>query len=149
VLPVPSKPTGEPDQVTEALRALDVYQRTIAAPKPPKGSFDPATAARGAKVFNGAGTCASCHMGSIGTAPGYNAVKPSQICIDSFQADRGPDGTYTIPPLQALFTRSKRGFYHDGRFATLLDVVNHYDSCFKLNLTTQQKSDLVEYLKSR
>jgi cytochrome c5 len=149
VLPVPSKPTGEPDQVTEALRALDVYQRTIAAPKPPKGSFDPAAAARGAKVFNGVGTCASCHMGSIGTAPGYNAVKPSQICIDSFQADRGPDGTYTIPPLQALFTRSKRGFYHDGRFATLLDVVNHYDSCFKLNLTTQQKSDLVEYLKSR
>jgi hypothetical protein len=88
-------------------------------------------------------------MGSLGTAPGYNAVRPAQICIDSFAADRGPDGTYTIAPLQALFTRSKRGFYHDGRFKTLLDVVNHYDSCFKLGLSTQQKDDLVQYLKSR
>jgi hypothetical protein len=54
-----------------------------------------------------------------------------------------------IPPLQALFTRSQRGFYHDGRFPTLLDVVDHYDSCFKLGLSAQQKGDLVQYLKSR
>ena len=42
----------------------------------------------------------------------------------------------------------KRGFYHDGRFATLLDVVNHYDGFKHLNLTEQEKKDLVEYLKS-
>ena len=88
-------------------------------------------------------------MGSIGTEPGYNAHTPAEICTDAFQADRGPDGTYVTAPLQALFTRSKRGFYHDGRFPTLLDVVNHYDSCFKLGLSAQQKGDLVEYLKSR
>ena len=70
-------------------------------------------------------------------------------CTDAFHANRAPDGTYVIPPLQALFTRSKRGFYHDGRYPTLLDVVNHYDSCFKLSLNGQQKTDLVEYLKSR
>jgi hypothetical protein len=52
-------------------------------------------------------------------------------------------------PLQALFRRSKRGFYQDARFMTLGDVVDHYDSCFSLGLTAQQKSDLVEYLKSR
>jgi hypothetical protein len=149
VLPVPAKPTGLPDQTTEALRALDLYQRSLPVPKPPPGSFDPAAAARGAKIFNGIGTCSSCHMGSLGTAPGYNAVAPARICTDSFQADRGPDGTYVIAPLQALFTRSKRGFYHDGRFKTLLDVVNHYNSCFKLNLSALQKSDLVQYLKSR
>jgi cytochrome c5 len=149
VLPVPAKPTGLADETTEALRALDLYQRSLPVPKPPPGSFDPAAAARGAKIFNGVGTCSSCHMGSLGTAPGYNAVAPARICTDSFQADRGPDGTYVIAPLQALFTRSKRGFYHDGRFKTLLDVVNHYNSCFKLNLSAQQKSDLVQYLKSR
>jgi cytochrome c5 len=149
VLPVPAQTTGQPDRITEALRALDFYQRALPVPKPPAGSFNPAAAARGEQVFNGPGKCANCHMGSIGSAPGYNAVQPSQICIDSFQADRGPDGTYVIPPLQALFTRSKRGFYHDGRFKTLMDVVNHYDSCFSLGLTAQQKSDLVEYLKSR
>jgi len=34
------------------------------------------------------------------------------------------------------------------RFATLLDVVNHYDSCFSLGLSNGEKSDIVEYLKS-
>jgi len=29
-------------------------------------------------------------------------------------------------------THTKGGFYHDGRFATLADVVTHYDSCFSL-----------------
>ena len=42
----------------------------------------------------------------------------------------------------------KGGFYHDGRFATLLDVVNHYDAVLKLRLTAQDKAALVEYLKS-
>jgi hypothetical protein len=149
VIPVPTTGPALPDRTTEALRALDFYQRALPVPKPPKGSFNPAAAARGAQVFNGQGKCSNCHMGSIGTEPGYNAHTPAEICIDSFQADRGPDGTYVTAPLQALFTRSKRGFYHDGRFATLMDVVNHYDSCFKLGLSAQQKGDLVEYLKSR
>jgi mono/diheme cytochrome c family protein len=149
VLPVPDKPTGLPDRITEALRSLDFYQRSLPVPRPPKGSFNAAAAARGAQVFNGQGRCASCHMGSIGTEPGYNAHTPAQICTDAFQANRGPDGTYVTAPLQALFTRSKRGFYHDGRYPTLMDVVNHYDGCFKLGLSTQQKTDLVEYLKSR
>ena len=100
-------------------------------------------------MFRGQGRCANCHLGSIGTEPGYNAHTPAQICTDSFQADRGPDGTYVTAPLQALFTRSKRGFYHDGRYRTLNDVVAHYDSCFKLGLNGRQMADLVQYLKSR
>jgi hypothetical protein len=50
--------------------------------------------------------------------------------------------------LKGLFAHTKGGFYHDGRFATLLDVVNHYNDFFKLNLSEQEKSDLVEFLKS-
>ena len=42
----------------------------------------------------------------------------------------------------------KGGFYHDGRFATLPDVVNHYDIFKSLHLSDQEKHDLVEYLKS-
>ena len=148
VLPAPATAQA-PDRITPALRALDFSQRALPVPTPPAGSFDPAAAKRGKAVFDGPGKCSSCHMGSIGTDVGYNAHKPSEICVDSFAADRGPDGTYVTAPLQALFTRSKRGFYHDGRFATLMDVVNHYQSCFNLALTAQQKSDLVEYLKSR
>jgi hypothetical protein len=53
--------------------------------------------------------------------------------------------------LRALFDTQKihkGGFYHDGRFATLLDVVNHYNNFKKLGLTEQEKKELVEYLKS-
>jgi cytochrome c peroxidase len=61
---------------------------------------------------------------------------------------RAPDKAYRTSPLKGLWTHTKGGFYHDGRFADLLDVVNHYDQFFALGLTQQQKSDLVEYLKS-
>ena len=54
-------------------------------------------------------------------------------------------------PLRALFDTNKihkGGFYHDGRFATLVDVVAHYDGHLNLNLSAEQKKDLIEYLKS-
>lgn len=41
----------------------------------------------------------------------------------------------------------KGGFYHDGRFATLTDVINHYDSCMSLGLDSSETTELVEYLK--
>jgi hypothetical protein len=41
-----------------------------------------------------------------------------------FQASRAPDDRYRTSPLGGLWTRIKGGFYHDGRFPTLLDVVN-------------------------
>jgi hypothetical protein len=44
--------------------------------------------------------------------------------------------------------QNKGRFYHDGRFQTLLDVVNSYDERFDLHLTEPEKHDLVEYLKS-
>jgi len=39
-------------------------------------------------------------------------------------------------------------FYHDGRFATLLDTVKSYDARFALGLSHQEEHDLVEYVKS-
>ena len=71
-----------------------------------------------------------------------------EIGIDDFQAKRSPDERYRTTPLKGLFTRKKGGFYHDGRFATLADVVEHYDDVFGLGLTNGQKSDLVQYLES-
>ena len=47
-----------------------------------------------------------------------------------------------------MFPHDKGRFYHDGRFKTLLDVVNSYDARFGLGLSDQEKHDLVEYLKS-
>ena len=53
-----------------------------------------------------------------------------------------------MAPLRGLFAHMKGGFYHDGRFATLNAVVDHYDRHFNLQLTTAEKNELVEYLKS-
>jgi cytochrome c peroxidase len=73
---------------------------------------------------------------------------PAEIGIDSFQADRSPDRRYRTSPLKGLWTHQTGGLYHDGRFATLLDVVDHYNGVLGLNLDAAQKQDLVEYLKS-
>jgi cytochrome c peroxidase len=55
---------------------------------------------------------------------------------------------YRTAPLNGLWTHQKGGFYHDGRFATLRDVVDHYDTFFGLTLSDREKNDVVEYLKS-
>jgi hypothetical protein len=138
----------DPDLITPKLPALHYYQLSLPAPKPPASSYDHAAAARGKKIFNGQGRCTNCHMPPIYTDAGYNAHKPSEICTDAFQANRGPDGTYVTPQLPGLWARSKRGFYHDGRYANLGAVVEHYNSCFGLGLNAQKKSDLVQFLKS-
>lgn len=140
--------TNDPDLITPKLPALHSYQLAIPAPVPPRGSFDEHAAERGAQLFSGKAQCATCHVGSITTEPGWNMHKPSEICVDDFQANRAPDHAYRTSPLNGLWTHTKGGFYHDGRFATLLDVVNHYDSCLSLGLNDQEKSDVVEYLKS-
>ena len=140
--------THTPDLVTPKLAGLHAYQLSLLAPMPAADSFDAAAAARGQDLFDGKARCASCHMQPLFTEPGWNLHSPAEIGIDSFQADRSPDLRYRTSPLKGLWTHTKRGFYHDGRFATLLDVVNHYNTRFSLGLTAQEKSDLVEYLKS-
>jgi cytochrome c peroxidase len=82
------------------------------------------------------------------TEPGRNLHTPVEIGIDDFQANRSPELGYRTAPLKGLWTHVKGGFYHDGRFATLLDVINHYNTQFALGLTDPEKNDLVEYLKS-
>jgi cytochrome c peroxidase len=71
-----------------------------------------------------------------------------EVCVDNFQAERSPDRRYRTAPLNGLWTHAEGGFYHDGRFATLLDVVNHYDGCFTLGLSDGEKADLVQFLQS-
>jgi hypothetical protein len=136
------------DLITSKLEALHFYQLGLKPPKPPRGSFDRAAARRGKAIFNGKGKCADCHVPPLTAEPGYNAHKPEEICTDAFQANRSPGNAYVTAPLHALFTKSKRGFYHDGRFPDLDAVVQHYDSCFGLGLNAQEKSDLVQFLKS-
>jgi hypothetical protein len=139
---------NNPDMITDKLAALQFYQLAIPAPKAPDSICNKDAAQRGMVLFTGKAKCAGCHIPPLFTEPGWNAHKPSDICIDDFQSNRSPDKTYVTQGLRGLWTHMKGGFYHDGRFATLMDVVNHYDDCKKLTLTEAEKIDLVEYLKS-
>jgi hypothetical protein len=158
------------DQITSKLAALQFYQLAIPAPRPRPGiDFDNAAAVRGDKLFEGKARCNQCHVEPLWTEPGWNLHSPDEIGIDDFQANRAPNGLdasgkktlpngfYKTSNLAGLFVRerglfmdpkNKGRYFHDGRFATLLDVVNHYNDVFNLKLTDQEKSDLVEYLKS-
>ena len=136
-----------PDKTTAKLAALHYYQLSIPAPKAPADSYNHAAFERGKKIFDGVGKCATCHVPPLYTEPGYNMHTPEEIGVDLFQADRAPTHMYRTAPLAGLWSHQKPGFYHDGRFATLADVVDHYDTHFKLNLSDGDKKDLVEYLK--
>jgi hypothetical protein len=140
--------TNTDDLITAKLGTLHAYQLDLPAPAPPKNSFDHSAAARGKALFSGKALCSSCHTPPLMTEPGWNMHAASDVCIDDFQASRSPDGRYRTTPLNGLWTHTKGGFYHDGRFATLLDVVDHYDGCKNLGLSAGEKNDLVEYLKS-
>lgn len=140
--------TNTPDLITSKLPALKAYQHSIAAPKPPAGSFDVAAAARGKALFINKAQCASCHSPQTYANTTTILKTPAEIGIDDFEAKRSPTGKYRTPPLEGLFARAKGGFYHDGRFATIPDVIDHYNNFKSLNLTSSEKQDLAEYLKS-
>lgn len=50
------------------------------------------------------------------------------------------------PILRGLAARAP--YFHNGGAKTLLDAVDFYDQRFSLNLTTQQKQDLVNFLNT-
>jgi hypothetical protein len=148
------QPTPDDDKITAKLAALHFYQLAIQAPPAPATAFDKVAAGRGQALFIGKARCGTCHVPPIFTEPGWNMHTAAEVGIDDFQAKRSPDERYRTPPLKGIWAREvrpadkKRGFYHDGRFTTLLDVVNHYDTFQALGLTAGEKGDLVEYLKS-
>jgi hypothetical protein len=146
------------DQVTSKLPALQFYQLALPALQPRPGiDFDPISAKRGDELFSGKANCNSCHREPLWSEPGWNQHSADEMKIDSFEADRSPGHAYQTMNLAGIFVRErglfmspadKGRFYHDGRFQTLLDVVNSYNQRFNLGLTDQEKHDVVEYLKS-
>jgi hypothetical protein len=139
---------AEEDLVTPLLPALQIYQLALPVPPAPRGSYDRWAAKRGEDLFGGKAKCSGCHVPPLYTEPGWNMHTGAEIGIDEFQASRAPDERYRTAPLRGLWTHTKGGFYHDGRFPTLAAVVDHYDAHFALGLSAGEKSDLVNFLKS-
>ena len=141
-----------PDRVTPRLPALLEYQLSLPAPAPPPGSFDATAARRGEGVFNGKAGCATCHK-----PPTYTDVlsgpdptipvlhDPTEVGTDPHYADRSATKQYRATPLRGVWQHPP--YFHDGSAADLPAVVDHYDQ-LGLNLSAQEKADLVEFLKS-
>jgi mono/diheme cytochrome c family protein len=137
---------AQPDLVTPKLPLLRDYQLALEPPLPPPGSFDQAAAARGRQVFDGTAQCARCHIPPTFTDAGLALHAPAETGMDPVRATRGANDGYRSTPLRGAWHRAP--YFHDGSAPTLAAVVEHYDGVLGLNLTAQQKADLVEYLKS-
>jgi cytochrome c peroxidase len=129
------------------------YQLSLAAPRPPAGTFDQMAAKRGQALFNAKAGCAACHIRPTFTdvlsGPDPNVPflhDPAEVGTDPLYAQRSATKQYRTTPLRALWQHPP--YFHDGSARDLLAVVNHYDALFNLGLTAKQKQDLVEYLKS-
>jgi hypothetical protein len=142
-----------PDLVTPKLRALLEYQLSLRPPRAPKGSLDEAAVRRGRRLFRNEAQCATCHQGPTFTdvlsGPDRRVPflhYPMETGMDPAYASRSATGKYRTTPLRGLLQHPP--YFHDGSATDLLAVVNHYDALFGLNLSSAQKADLVEYLKS-
>lgn len=141
-----------PDMISSLLPALQAYQLSLSAPPPPAGSFDPAAATRGRAVFIGPGQCADCHSGTLLSDGNTRLHDPSEVVSEPepngapSAASRSATGKYRTTPLHGIWQHPP--YFHNGIAATLEAVVELYDSKQGLGLSTQQKADLVQYLKS-
>jgi hypothetical protein len=137
----------ENDLVDSKLESLLEYQLSLLAPKPDPSSYNETAAIRGKQLFEGKANCISCHSGASFADNVLHT--PEEIGIDDFEANRSPTGKYRTPPLRGVFVKSETtGFFHDGRFGTLNEVVVHYNNHFDLSLNSAEQLDLVEYLKA-
>jgi len=148
----PDNVQNPPDSVSPLLPALQAYQLSLAPPPPPAGSVDAASADRGRAVFNGAGKCATCHTGALFTDANARLHSATEVVSEpepnngpSF-ASRSATKQYRTTPLRGLWQHAP--YFHNGVAPTLEAVVELYNTRKGLNLTSQQKADLVQYLKT-
>ena len=148
-------------------KAIATYERTIVSEPAPFDAWIEGDekaiseeAKRGFAMFNGKAQCAACHEGWNFTNEGFQ-----DIGLPSDDVGRGQylpgvvkmKHAFKTPGLREIAGRGP--YMHDGSLATLEQVVDHYDSggmdrpsrsdlMRPLNLTAQDKSDLVAFLKS-
>src|SRR5688572_3617531 len=142
-----------PDLVAPKLPALLAYQLSLPKPPPPANSFNVAAAANGAILFNGVAKCATCHVPPLYTDVHLGSNPNVPLLHDAIEtgtepmyATRSATKRYRTTPLRALWQHPP--YFHDGSAATLPAVVDRYNTHLSLGLSVQQKSDLVEFLKS-
>jgi mono/diheme cytochrome c family protein len=143
---------GSSDRVEAVLPALRAYQLSLDAPPPPPGSFDAVAAVRGQLLFNGKGQCISCHSGPKFTDANERLHDVSDVVSEPEPngvpgyASRSATKKYRTSPLRGAWQHPP--YFHNGKAATLDDVVRTYNERKALGLTADEVADLAQYLKS-
>ena len=145
---------GTQDLVSSVLPALQEYQLSLAAPKPPAGSFDATAAVRGQALFEGKARCVTCHSSGIFNTQTFTDANlrlhpPSDSMaepeVPSYAA-RSATKLYRTSPLRGVWQHPP--YFHDGSAATLEQVVGIYNTRLVLGLTPQEVLDVAQYLTS-
>lgn len=131
------------------------FQALLDFPPAPKldiyGQLNPAKATasekNGQAIFFGKGKCASCHV-----APYYTDNQAHDLQVERFYKPQTINDQY-IRAEGAIKTFPLRGikdtppYLHDGRLLTLEDAVEFFNLVQQLNLSSQEKKDLVAFLR--
>ena len=130
----------------ETSAAVDAYLKSIepeASPFPKLSKQHAAATARGKSLFEGKGECSDCHHGPL-----HTDMKPYDVGTLGIYDRKG--NTFYTPKLSELWRLAP--YLHDGRAATLEEVVTKYNKDDKHGMTSklskQEVADLVMYLKS-
>ncbi len=93
---------------------------------------------RGEALFHGKAGCIDCHAG-----PAFVDDYMHDLQVERFYVGR-PEGPIKTFPLRGI--KDSPPYLHDGRCPTLEDTVEFFNLVLELDLTAQEKSDLVAYL---
>jgi cytochrome c peroxidase len=146
--------------VRSLVSAQSRFDRVFSADGPPAFGLLTPEEQDGQRIFNGRGQCATCH---VTTAMVLDA--PRNTGLDAEVTDVGAGrGRFKVPSLRNVAVRPP--YMHDGRFATLEEVVDFYDHGVKsnrgldprlrtpdgtprrLNLSAYEKSALISFLNT-
>jgi len=152
-------------------QAIASFQRTLISGNSPFDRFDyegeeqaiSESAKRGKNLFFDKARCNLCHFGTnfsdekfhnVGIGWGGETLDVGRYNVTKDEKDIG---AFKTPTLREISRTAP--YMHDGRFATLEDVVEHYNGggvknpfldnqIIPLNLTESEKRDIVEMLRS-
>ncbi|MBV8268009.1 MAG: cytochrome B6, partial [Planctomycetaceae bacterium] len=115
------------------------------APKlTPLGRLDPEKATegerRGETLFFGKAQCAACHP-----APFYLDNQMHDLHLERFLSREPGDGPIKSFTLRGI--KDSPPYLHDGRCLTLEDTVEFFNLVLGVNLTSQEKTDLVAFMR--
>lgn len=157
--------------IQHAGKAIASFQRTLISGNSPFDRFDydgeekaiSEAAKRGKILFFGKARCNLCHFGTnfsdekfhnVGIGWGHEAVDIGRYNVSHDQKDIA---AFKTPTLREISMTAP--YMHDGRFATLRQVVDHYNEggvknpfldnqVIPLKLTEMEKQDLVAMLRT-